>query len=91
MRIEAYSQVQKVYQSQKVNRAQKSGNVSKLDNVQISSIGKDIQTAKAALAGSPDVREELTASIKARIQNGTYEVSVENFADKLMRKFDEMG
>ncbi len=91
MRIEAYTQVQKVYQSQTVNRAQKAGNVSRLDNVQISSIGKDIQTAKAALAGSPDIREELTASIKERIQNGTYEVSVENFADKLMRKFDEMG
>lgn len=91
MRIEAYTQVQQMYQSQKVNRTQKAGNVSRLDNVQISSIGKDIHTARTAVAGSPDIREELTASIKAKIQDGTYEVSVEDFADKLMRKFEEMG
>lgn len=91
MRIEAYTQVQQVYQSQKVNRTQQAGKTSRLDNVQISSIGKDIQTAKAAVAGSPDIREDLVASIKAKIQNGTYEVSTEDFAEKLMRKFEEMG
>lgn len=90
MRIEAYTQVQQVYQSQKVNKSQKTGNAAKSDNVQISSFGKDIQAAKAALAGSPDIREELTAPIKAKIQNGTYEVSNSSFADKLLQKYKEM-
>lgn len=90
MRIEAYTQVQQLYQSQKVNRNQKTGSSAKSDNLQISSFGKDIQTAKAAVAGSPDIREELTAPIKARIQNGTYEVSCESFADKLLQKYEEM-
>ena len=58
--------------------------------VQISSFGKDIQTAKAAVAGSPDIREELTAPIKAKIQNGTYSVDNGSFAEKLLQKYEEM-
>ena len=90
MRIEAYTQVQQLYQAQKVNRAQKSVAVGQTDKLQISNFGRDIQTAKAAVAGSPDIREELTASIKAKIQNGTYEVSNESFAEKLLQKYEEM-
>lgn len=90
MRIDAYTQVQQLYQTQKINRSQKSGNVTKSDKVQISSFGKEIQAAKAAVAGSPDIREELTAPIKAKIQNGTYEVSNSSFAEKLLQKYEEM-
>ena len=90
MRIEAYAQVQQLYKSQKINRSQKTGAAAQTDKVQISSFGKDIHTAKAALAGSPDVREELTAPIKEKVQNGTYEVSATSFADKLLKKFEEM-
>ncbi len=90
MRIEAYSQIQQMYQTKKVNKAQQKGGVSHSDQVQISSLGKDFQTAKAAVAASPDVREELTAPIKARVQNGTYQVSNSAFADKLLQKYEEM-
>ncbi len=91
MRIEAYNQVQQLYQSQKVKPAQKAGAVAQRDKVQISSMGKDIQTAKAAVAGSPDIREDITAPIKARIQDGTYAVDTASFAEKLMKKLEEMG
>ena len=90
MRIEAYSQVQQMYQTKKVNKAQQSGSASRSDQVQISSLGKDFQTAKAAVAGSPDIREELTAPIKARVQNGTYQVDNGTFAEKLLQKYEEM-
>lgn len=90
MRIEAYTQVQQVYHSQKLNKSQKAGNAAASDKVQISSIGKDIQTAKTALANIPDVREELMAPIKARIQDGTYAVDTGSFADKLLQKYAEM-
>ena len=90
MRIEAYTQVQNVYQTQKTRQAQKTGTVNHTsDQLSISSIGKDIQTAKAALASSPDVREDVTAPIKAQIQSGTYSVSNESFADKLLAKYQE--
>ncbi len=90
MRIEAYNQIQQVYQSQKVNRAQKAQKAYSSDQLQISSFGKDIQTAKAAIAGSADIREDVTAPIKAKIQSGTYEVSAESFAEKLLKKYEEM-
>ena len=42
------------------------------------------------MSGAADVREELTASLKARIENGTYNVETTAFAEKLLAKFDEM-
>ena len=90
MRIEAYTQVQQLYNTKKVNKAEAKSKVSFSDQLQISSIGKDIQTAKAAVAGSADVREDITAPIKAQIQAGTYEVNAESFADKLLKKYEEM-
>ena len=64
MRIEAYTQVQQLYQSQKLSRTQKTKTATHTDRLQISSQGKDFQTAKAAVAAAPDIREELTAPIK---------------------------
>lgn len=91
MRIEAYNQVQQVYQSKKVNQTQKAGTASHSDQVQISSFGKDIQTAKAALAGCPDVREERIDSIREQIRNGSYRVDNASFAEKLIsKKYEEM-
>ena len=89
MRIEAYTQVQQLYQSQKVSRTQKTQTTAHTDRLQISSQGKDFQTAKA-VAAAPDIREELTAPIKARIQNGTYGVDNASFAEKLLQKQEEM-
>lgn len=90
MRIEAYTQVQQLYGTKKVNKADSKKNVSFSDKLQISSMGKDIQTAKAAIAGSADIREEVTAPLKAQIQTGTYEVSAESFGEKLLKKYEEM-
>lgn len=90
MRIEAYTQVQQLYQSRKVNKAQQTGSVSRADEVRISSLGKDIQTAKAAVAAAPDVREDLVASVRAQLENGTYSVETGSFAGKLLQKYEEM-
>jgi len=90
MRIETYSQIPKVYQSQKISRPQKSGTVAAADSVQISNLGKDFQTAKAAVAASPDIREDVTASIKSKMKDGSYKVDAESFADKLMMKYAEV-
>lgn len=90
MRIEAYTQVQQVYDTKKTVKSRAKGGVNASDQLQISSFGKDIQTAKQAVAASSDIREDVTASVKARIQSGSYEVSAESFADKLMQKYEEM-
>ncbi len=91
MRIDAYTQVQQLYKSQTTSRsAAKSATVSAKDQLQISSVGKDIQTAKAALEATPDIREDLTASIKASVQNGTYSVDNSAFAAKLLEKYNAL-
>lgn len=90
MRIEAYTQVQQLYQTKKASRIKGSTSVTGTDTVQISSVGKDFQIAKAAVAACPDVREDVTAPIKASIAEGTYEVSSESFAEKLLKKYEEM-
>ena len=45
---------------------------------------------RAAVAASSDVRESVTAPLKARIQAGSYEVSADSFAEKLFSKYEEM-
>ena len=92
MRIEAYSQVQQIYSNNKVSKpqaAQKTTGVR--DTVSFSSIGKDIQVAKQAVSNAPDVREDVVAELKAAIKNGTYDVSGEAFADKLLAKYEELA
>ena len=90
MRVDAYTQVQQLYNAKKPVKVQGKNKSAASDQIQISSIGKDIQVAKNAVAAADDIREELTAPIKAGIANGTYNVSGESFAEKLMRKYEEI-
>lgn len=90
MRIEAYTQVQQLYNAKKATQTKNTTAVKLSDQLQISSVGKDIQTAKAALAQTPDIREDVAAALKAKIDAGTYQVSADSFADKLMQKYEEM-
>lgn len=90
MRIEAYTQVQQLYNATKPAKLQGKAHVSATDRIQISSIGKDIQIAKNAVAAAPDIREDVVAPIRAAVTNGTYQVSAENFAEKLMQKYEEI-
>lgn len=46
MRIDAYTQIQQVYQSTAPGKSRQTTAAKKSDQVQISSFGKDIQTAK---------------------------------------------
>lgn len=90
MRIESYTQVQQLYRTKKTAKAQQTSKKASSDQIQISSFGKDIQVAKNAVAASDDIRAELTAPLKASIANGTYQVSGESFAEKLLEKYEEI-
>jgi len=84
MRIDAVNRVSQLYQANSTKKVAKQTRTEKYDSVQISQMGKDYQVAKAAVAATPDVRTDLVNDIKTRMQNGTYEVSMEMLADKLM-------
>lgn len=91
MRIEAYNQVQQIYNESKIKKTQSAGKAGQTDQVEISSIGKDIQTAKKAVSQTPDIREELTTPLKKQVQDGTYDVDGMTFAERLLQKYDELG
>ena len=91
MRIDAYSQIQQLYNVSKPGAAGKKApsQTDFRDRLQISSAGKDMQIAKQAVANAPDVREDKVAAIKSALANGTYQVSGDDFADKIMEKLGQ--
>ncbi|MGN0306626.1 MAG: flagellar biosynthesis anti-sigma factor FlgM [Lachnospiraceae bacterium] len=90
MRIDAYQQIQQVYGTQQIYKLQKEEKPGFQDRLQISSKGKDIQAAKQALENTPDVREEVVASLKSSVESGSYKVGVEDFASRLFEKYNEL-
>lgn len=88
MRVGAYTQIQQIYGAKKSAKPASTNKVSRRDGLEISSMGRDFQTAKKAVSEAADIREDITAPIKASVQNGTYSVSGESFAEKLMAKFN---
>ena len=86
MRIGTLNMINQVYNT---GSAKKSGSTvgagyaSFQDEISFSKTGKDMQVAKNALAGVPDVREAKIAELKSRIEAGTYDVSLDDFAAKL--------
>ena len=90
MRIEAYSQIQQIYNTNRTTKTQEKNHVRPTDQLQISSMVRDMQIAKEAARAASDIREEVTAPLKASIEAGTYHVSTESFADKLFSEYEEM-
>ena len=52
--------------------------------VTLSAAAQDISRAKQAVAAAPDTRDALVASIKARVDAGTYNVSGSDIADRML-------
>ena len=92
MRIEAYNQIAQLYQTtNNKSSVTQASSVSKArDQVSISSTGQDYQVAKTAVSEASDIREDLVADVKERIKAGTYEVSTDMLADKLINQFGTM-
>ena len=91
MRIEAYNAISQVYSAKKPQQVSKAQSAYGRDQFQISSIGKDLQTLKQAVAASPDIRTDVTEPIKAAMNNGSYNVSNSDFAAKLLEKYQASG
>lgn len=87
MRIDAYNQVNRIYQTGNKPKVAKKGAAKETDKVEISQFGRDYQVAKQAVAAASDIREDKVADMKARIEAGTYDVSVADFAAKLAEKY----
>ena len=89
MRIDAYMQVNQVYQT---NKTKKQGSAQKTDGktsdtFELSSFGKELQIAKQAVSEAPDVRMDRVDELKSAINSGTYDLSMDRLAEKLTNKY----
>lgn len=87
MRIDALNQVSRAYAANKTKKLYGIDKTSTSDRLEISQIGKEIQTAKAAVNAAPEVREDRIAEIKAAMANGTFGVSDSDLADKMISDY----
>ena len=92
MRIDAYNQIQQMYQSSSVQKGEekKTSKLSFKDELKLSSQGIDAQVAKQAVSSAPDIRMDVVGPIKEQIDNGTYEVDTDDFANKLLEKYSDL-
>ena len=90
MRIDAYNQIAQAYGVQKSYNTQKSNKTASMgsDQLSISQAAYSYQAAKKAVSEASDVREDKVAKLKAQIQNGTYSVDPDDFASKLLEKYN---
>ena len=56
------------------------------ETVSISQTGEEISQYTEAMAELPDIREERVAQIQAALKKGTYSVSSQDLADKLIQE-----
>ncbi len=93
MRIDAYNQIAQVYGTKattKTSKAQAAYGVAQgTDQLTISQTARDFQVAKAAVSEASDVREDKVAKLKAMVDSGSYTVKEEDFASKLLAKYNE--
>lgn len=89
MRVDAYSQVQQVYNPKQPRKLQKGEKAGFQDQLQISSKGKDIQVARHAVENVADVREDVVEPLKSAVKSGAYKVTAEAFANRLFQKYNE--
>jgi negative regulator of flagellin synthesis FlgM len=55
--------------------------------VHLSQASKEAQAVEELLGSLPDVRDDVVASIRSKIETGTYEVKYEAVADKMVDAF----
>lgn len=83
MRIDAYMQVNQMYHTKKMKNAPKTGKTGDRDSLEISSFGSAYQVAKQAATQASDIRVDRVKDIQERMAAGTYQVSMEDVADKM--------
>ncbi len=91
MRIDAFNKISELYNTSSVKSSAKVKGSSFSDKLEISQMGKDYQIAKQIVARTPDVRETKINEIKQRMEAGTYNITIEDVAEKLMENYPEEG
>ena len=88
MKINQIQQISEIYGATSTRKISPKGTkTGAKDKLEISTTAKYFQTALKAAKDSPDIRTEKVEKIKAQIESGTYNVSAEEVAKKMMAEF----
>jgi len=87
MRIDAFNKINELYKTSSVKNTSKTKGTSFSDTLEISQTGKDYQVAKQVIARTPDVREDKINEIKRRMEAGTYNVTIQDVADRMEEQY----
>lgn len=91
MRVDAYSKINQIYEPGRKAGVRSTAKASAKDELCISSTGKDYQAARQALTAVPDIREDRVRAIRAEIDAGSYQVSADSFAAKVIARYEELS
>ena len=84
MKISNIFQATNIFQKNVKQKNEKKIIEKKKDNINISSKALDFQTAMKAVNNSPNVRQEKIDAITKKINEGTYFISSEQIANKIL-------
>ncbi len=87
MRVEAFNKVAQAYNLNSTKKTSQVNKIEQTDKLQISQFGKDYQIAKQAVANASDIREDRINDIKSRVSSGTYNITSEEFANKITNNY----
>ena len=85
MRINGINAVSQVYNANKTKKAYGASNTANSkDTVALSDFAKELSIAKTAVNQTPDVRQARVDELKQQMEAGTYNVSANQIADKII-------
>ena len=84
MKITSIGNIMDSYKTQKTTKVEKSKSKIGSDVLDISSVAKEYQIAKKAIMKVDDIRESKIEDIKNRIQSGSYDVTAQEVAGKMV-------
>lgn len=87
MRIDAINHVSQLYKPTGAKKAGQVGETNKKDFYEISQSAKDYQIAKKAVAEATDIREDKVARLKEALASGSYNVSSQEIAEKIVSNY----
>ena len=87
MKISNVSNIYGVYNTKPAVSRKKTADSNAADTYDVSHEGKSYNTVYKAVMQSSDIREDKVNAIQKRIAEGTYNVSAEELADKILSRF----
>jgi negative regulator of flagellin synthesis FlgM len=87
MKINSVSSIYSVYNTKPAISRKKTTDAASADSYNVSNEGKGYNSIYKAVMQSPDIREDKVNSISQQIADGTYNVSTQDLADKILSGF----